>query len=35
MTKYGKIRILAVSGEERRRMRSDVPTFKEQGEPSR
>jgi tripartite-type tricarboxylate transporter receptor subunit TctC len=31
MTKHGKIRVLAVSGEERTRILPDVPTFKEQG----
>jgi tripartite-type tricarboxylate transporter receptor subunit TctC len=31
MTKHGKIRVLAVSGEQRTRILPDVPTFKEQG----
>jgi tripartite-type tricarboxylate transporter receptor subunit TctC len=33
MTKHGKIRLLAVSGEARTRLLPEVPTFKEQGVP--
>ncbi|SKA41802.1 Tripartite-type tricarboxylate transporter, receptor component TctC [Enhydrobacter aerosaccus] len=33
MTRAGKIRLLAVSGEQRSRLLPDVPTFKEQGVP--
>ena len=33
MTKQGKIRLLAVSGEKRTQLLPDVPTFKEQGVP--
>jgi tripartite-type tricarboxylate transporter receptor subunit TctC len=33
MSKHGKIRLLAVSGEERTTLLPDVPTFKEQGVP--
>ena len=33
MTRHGKIRLLAVSGETRTRLLPEVPTFKEQGVP--